>query len=85
MNRTKSLFKAIKVHRLLNVIIICIHIHTDCAHLTVTVPVECTGRVRTRGVCDKENGVWYMPSEAHAQIMATSVDLLAQGAAAHGV
>ena len=30
-------------------------------------------------------GVWYMPSEAHTQIMATSVDLLAQGAAAHGV
>ena len=52
-------------------------------------PVDCTVPSCHAAVqhvrLDKENGVWYMPSEAHAQIMATSVDLLAQGAAAHGV
>ena len=52
-------------------------------------PVDCTVPSCHAAVqhlrLDKENGVWYMPSEAHTQIMATSVDLLAQGAAAHGV
>ena len=82
MNRTKSLFKAIKVQRLLN--IIKNSIHTDfILGSTVTVP-SCHAAVQHLRL-DKENGVWYMPSEAHAQIMATSVDLLAQGAAAHGV
>ena len=61
-----------------------LHIHTDfILGSTVTVP-SCHAAVQHLRL-DKENGVWYMPSEAHAQIMATSVDLLAQGAAAHGV